>query len=201
MAEKEWPSPDISLRSLFLGETGGSRNWRQRALRSRLRRRRRSAWGAVRGAHTACRVICRRTSASTMGNRWCLKRSLSPGGWSFLGRRCSRRRLRRSAECPSGRATVAHFAEWRGDPHQLRRAQSHASRQPCGAVAPRPRPRCRVSIKLNDVGQAIPAGYRLRLALSNAYWPTIWPSPQKTTLPFILAGAAWTCPFGHCGGR
>ena len=39
-----------------------------------------------------------------------------------------------------------------------------------------------VRIQLNDIGQRVPAGWRLRLALQNAYWPTVWPSPQAMTL-------------------
>jgi hypothetical protein len=38
------------------------------------------------------------------------------------------------------------------------------------------------TVQLNVIGQRIPAGYRLRLALSNAYWPMIWPSPHKAIL-------------------
>jgi putative CocE/NonD family hydrolase len=40
----------------------------------------------------------------------------------------------------------------------------------------------RVRIKLNDAGSVFPAGHRVRLALSTAYWPMIWPSPEKATL-------------------
>jgi hypothetical protein len=47
--------------------------------------------------------------------------------------------------------------------------------------------RYRVRIRLNDAGSAFPAGHRVRLALSTAYWPMIWPSPEKTTL-LILGG-------------
>jgi uncharacterized protein len=47
--------------------------------------------------------------------------------------------------------------------------------------------RYRVRIQLNDVGAVIPAGHRVRLALSTAYWPMIWPSPEKATLS-IFAG-------------
>ena len=36
-------------------------------------------------------------------------------------------------------------------------------------------------VQLNVVGQQIPAGYRLRLALATAYWPIIWPSSEKAT--------------------
>jgi uncharacterized protein len=47
--------------------------------------------------------------------------------------------------------------------------------------------RYRVRIQLNDAGSSIPAGHRIRLALSTAYWPMIWPSPEKATLS-IFAG-------------
>jgi len=42
--------------------------------------------------------------------------------------------------------------------------------------------RYRVRIQLNDAGSALPAGHRVRLALSTAYWPMIWPSAEKATL-------------------
>jgi hypothetical protein len=47
--------------------------------------------------------------------------------------------------------------------------------------------RYRVRIQLNDAGSVFPAGHRVRLALSTAYWPMIWPSPEKATL-LILGG-------------
>jgi hypothetical protein len=47
--------------------------------------------------------------------------------------------------------------------------------------------RYRVRIQLNDAGSVFPAGHRIRLALSTAYWPMIWPSPEQATL-MILAG-------------
>jgi uncharacterized protein len=47
--------------------------------------------------------------------------------------------------------------------------------------------RYRVRIQLNDAGAVFPAGHRIRLALSTAYWPIVWPCPEKTTLT-ILAG-------------
>jgi predicted acyl esterase len=42
--------------------------------------------------------------------------------------------------------------------------------------------RYQVRIQLNDAGSVFPAGHRVRLALSTAYWPMIWPSPEKATL-------------------
>ena len=40
----------------------------------------------------------------------------------------------------------------------------------------------RVRIKLNDIAHAFPPGNRIRLAVSTAYWPLIWPSPEPITL-------------------
>lgn len=56
----------------------------------------------------------------------------------------------------------------------------------------RPKPmapgrRTRVRVRLNDLGQAIPKGHRLRLAISTAYWPIVWPSPEPVTLT-VFAG-------------
>jgi len=47
-----------------------------------------------------------------------------------------------------------------------------------------PEPGCshRVTLHLNDVAHSFPAGHRLRLAISTAYWPMVWPSPEPVTL-------------------
>ena len=42
-----------------------------------------------------------------------------------------------------------------------------------------------IKIQLNVTGQQIPAGYKLRLQLSTAYWPIIWPSNEKAKLQII----------------
>jgi len=46
-----------------------------------------------------------------------------------------------------------------------------------------------VSVQLDDIAWAFPLGHRIRVAISTAYWPMIWPSPEKTTLT-ITAGAS-----------
>jgi putative CocE/NonD family hydrolase len=46
-----------------------------------------------------------------------------------------------------------------------------------------------VRVPLQSTAYAIPPGHRIRLAVSNAYWPMVWPSPQTTTLTV------------HCGSR
>jgi putative CocE/NonD family hydrolase len=39
-----------------------------------------------------------------------------------------------------------------------------------------------VRIQLNDAGAVVPAGHRIRLALSTAYWPMIWPAPESASV-------------------
>jgi uncharacterized protein len=39
-----------------------------------------------------------------------------------------------------------------------------------------------VRIKLNDAGAALPAGHRIRVAISTTYWPMIWPTPSNSTV-------------------
>jgi len=52
--------------------------------------------------------------------------------------------------------------------------------------------RYQVRIQLNDAGSTFPAGHRIRLALSTAYWPVIWPSPEKATL--LISGGTLDLP-------
>jgi putative CocE/NonD family hydrolase len=49
--------------------------------------------------------------------------------------------------------------------------------------------RVRVRLALNDIAQAFPAGHRIGLALSTAYWPTVWPAPEPFTLT-VFTGAS-----------
>lgn len=42
--------------------------------------------------------------------------------------------------------------------------------------------RYRVRIVLDDIGYRVPAGHRLRVSVSTAYWPMIWPSPEPVML-------------------
>jgi predicted acyl esterase len=39
-----------------------------------------------------------------------------------------------------------------------------------------------VTLRLDDIAWCIPAGHRLRLAISSTYWPMVWPSPEPVTL-------------------
>jgi predicted acyl esterase len=52
-----------------------------------------------------------------------------------------------------------------------------------------PGQRYRVRLAFRDVAHAFPPGHRVRLALSTAYWPTVWPSPEPVTLT-VFTGAS-----------
>jgi putative CocE/NonD family hydrolase len=52
-----------------------------------------------------------------------------------------------------------------------------------------PGARYAVRVRLDAIGQRIPAGHRLRLAISTAYWPWVWPSPEPATIT-VFAGRA-----------
>jgi putative CocE/NonD family hydrolase len=45
-----------------------------------------------------------------------------------------------------------------------------------------PGERYRVEVQLTGTAYAIPEGHRVRVALSCAYWPIVWPSPEPVTL-------------------
>jgi putative CocE/NonD family hydrolase len=50
-----------------------------------------------------------------------------------------------------------------------------------------PGKRYNVRVQLNVIGCAIPAGHRMRVAISPTYWPLAWPSPEPVTLS-VFAG-------------
>ncbi len=54
--------------------------------------------------------------------------------------------------------------------------------------------RYRVQLQLNDLGERVPTGWRLRLALSNAWFPLVWPSPEATTVTVFTGNALLTLP-------
>ncbi|MGI9334670.1 MAG: CocE/NonD family hydrolase [Gammaproteobacteria bacterium] len=46
-----------------------------------------------------------------------------------------------------------------------------------------------VTVELNEAAQSVPAGHRLRIAISTSYWPMVWPSPQPATVTVDAAGS------------
>jgi len=51
-----------------------------------------------------------------------------------------------------------------------------------------------VRIQLNDIAFAFPPGHRIRVALSTAYWPMIWPSPKHATLSVFTGNSSIALP-------
>ena len=45
----------------------------------------------------------------------------------------------------------------------------------------------RVRIQLNDIAHAFPPGHRIRVSLSTAYWPMIWPAPEPVIVTLRTA--------------
>jgi uncharacterized protein len=63
-------------------------------------------------------------------------------------------------------------------------------RESCEAPVPLVRGRrYRVDVQLTGTAYVFPPGHRIRLAISNAYWPIIWPSPEAVTLT-VFTGAS-----------
>jgi hypothetical protein len=62
-----------------------------------------------------------------------------------------------------------------------------------GSAEPRPMPAgegVRVTLRLDACGYCIPAGHRLRLSLSNAYWPQVLPTPGAAAIALDLSAPA-----------
>ncbi|HUS55119.1 MAG TPA: CocE/NonD family hydrolase [Thermohalobaculum sp.] len=51
-----------------------------------------------------------------------------------------------------------------------------------------------VTIQLNDLAHCVPAGHRLRLALSTAYWPMIWPAAAPVELSVMAVRSVLELP-------
>ena len=56
-----------------------------------------------------------------------------------------------------------------------------------------------VAVELKPVAQVIPVGHRLRLAISSAFWPMVWPSPELVTLTVDPAGSGLDLPLLAAG--
>jgi uncharacterized protein len=59
----------------------------------------------------------------------------------------------------------------------------------------------RVKLKLDDIAYRFCKGHRIRLALSNAYWPLLWPSPESATLTVLTVDSMLALPVRTQGGQ
>ena len=53
---------------------------------------------------------------------------------------------------------------------------------------------CRIAVHLNDIAHAFAAGNRIRLAVSSALWPMIWPAPAPVSLKLNTEGSTLDLP-------
>lgn len=60
-----------------------------------------------------------------------------------------------------------------------------------------PGQRYRVEVQLTGTAYAFPAGHRLRVALSSAYWPVIWPAPEPVSLTVFTGASQLLLPVRH----
>jgi hypothetical protein len=51
-----------------------------------------------------------------------------------------------------------------------------------------------VEIKFNHMAHEFPKGHRIRIAISNAYWPLIWPSPEINILRISTVRSSFYLP-------
>ncbi|MGW6333223.1 CocE/NonD family hydrolase [Nocardia rhamnosiphila] len=63
-----------------------------------------------------------------------------------------------------------------------------------------PGERYRVTVQLNAVAQAFPAGHRIRLSLSTSYWPLAWPPPEPAQVTVYTAGSSLRLPIRPTAG-
>jgi uncharacterized protein len=63
--------------------------------------------------------------------------------------------------------------------------------QPAAMVPGEPR---RITLQLNDIAHAFAAGNRIRLAVSSALWPMVWPVPVPVTIRLYPAGSTLILP-------
>jgi hypothetical protein len=90
---------------------------------------------------------------------------------------------------PDGRATLVA----RGF---LNLAQRESRENPQPVV---PGQRYRVAVPLTGTAYAFPAGHKIRIALSSAYWPIIWPSPEPVKLTVFTGASQLLLPVWRAG--
>jgi len=79
-------------------------------------------------------------------------------------------------------------------PFNLTHRDGHAEPAPLEPGRP-----YRIRLQLGDAGYAFRPGNRVRLALSSAYWPMVWPAPERARLTILSEGATLTLPLRGAG--
>jgi hypothetical protein len=51
-----------------------------------------------------------------------------------------------------------------------------------------------VRLQLNEIGYSFPPGHRIRIAVSTAYWPILWPPPDPVLVTVYSGGSNFQLP-------
>ncbi|MCG8635638.1 MAG: CocE/NonD family hydrolase [Desulfobacterales bacterium] len=58
-----------------------------------------------------------------------------------------------------------------------------------------------IRLKLNEIAWALKPGHKIRLSLSNSYWPLVWPSPEAGELTLDLSRTSLELPLAGRAGE
>ena len=196
IAEPSWPSPHVTRTSFHLTPGGGLSRERP-AENAALDHRSPADVGMASGKWCGysrpgdAPVDQRRDDAGSL----CFEMDIPGEGLAFAGD--AKVRLRLSADRPvaqvaarlvdvhpDGRATRLSFGVF-----NLNHLEGHDRPQML-----QPGEVYEVTIPMKHVAQALPAGHRLRLAVSSSYFPMIWPAPEPVTLTIHTEGSALELP-------
>ncbi|MBI1779488.1 MAG: CocE/NonD family hydrolase [Proteobacteria bacterium] len=194
VAEASWPSPEIGSQGWFLNATGLSTDPGEELLLSHV---------SPVAVGKAAGEWCPYGYAAEMpgdqreddGNALCFEGAPLSGRLEILGapvvelevavdRPVAMLAVRLNDVGPAGADTRMSYGLL-----NLTHRDGHDEPQPLV-----PGRRYRVRIQLNDIGYAIPAGHRLRVAVSTSYWPIAWPSPEPVTLTLVAGKGRLTLP-------
>jgi putative CocE/NonD family hydrolase len=194
VAEPEWPSPDIETRTLYLTANGC----------------------ADAPGETEVRIVSSPQTCGMRAGEWCafgsdgeMPRDQRPDDglsltWDtptlkdrieILGAPVVRLTL--ESDRPTANLIV-RLCDVAPDGTSLRvsygvlnltHRDGHASPEPL--VVGR---RYRIELRLNDIAHAFPAGHRIRVAVSTAYWPIVWPSATAACLRIVSDGSLLELP-------
>ncbi len=92
--------------------------------------------------------------------------------------------VRLSDVAPDGASTLVTYAVL-----NLTHRDGHAAPEPL-----EPGRRYDIRVQLNDAGHSFAPGHRLRLAISTAYWPMVWPAPERAQVTLAIGDSRLDLP-------
>lgn len=200
VGEAQWPSPEISIRTLYLGAGSELRDTADDPTVLSIRSP--QSHGKASGEWMATGCPGEHPTDQRLDNGGALIFETAPleEDFDILGAAVAR--LRISANCPvaqislrlndvlpDGRVTRVSYQVF-----NLTHRDSHADPQ-----ALEPGKFYDVAIKLNDCGFRFAKGHKLQLAIATAYWPMVWTSPYDATLSISVAESALDLPVRASG--